>query len=225
MQLKDRIKDGRKPKTIWSDSRYDASANGTMLLKNMFDGEKLFSYPKSLFTVKDTIQILTKPQDNDIVLDFFAGSGTTAHAVLELNKEDDGNRKYILCEQLDYIKSVTIRRIQKLNNEFGCKGFVYTEMKKWNQNYIDEIGDATTSKELLAIYKKMKNEDFFRYDVDLTDFEEIEFSKLELDQQKEVLIECLDKNHLYVNLSEMNDATYNITDEDKAMNIKFYGLD
>lgn len=71
----------------------------------------------------------------------------------------------------------------------------------------------------------MKNEAFFRYDVDLSKFDEDDFSKLELDQQKEVLIECLDKNHLYVNLSEMDDATYKISDEDKSMNKKFYGLD
>lgn len=70
----------------------------------------------------------------------------------------------------------------------------------------------------------MKAEAFFRYDVDLSKFNEQEFEKLELGQQKDVLIECLDKNHLYVNLSEMDDATFEISDEDKEMNRKFYGL-
>ena len=70
----------------------------------------------------------------------------------------------------------------------------------------------------------MKDEAFFRYDVDFTNFDFEEFSGIELEQQKEVLIECLDKNHLYVNMSEMDDTTYNISDEDKAMNRKFYGF-
>ena len=72
--------------------------------------------------------------------------------------------------------------------------------------------------------EKMKKEAFFRYDVDLSRFDEKEFEKIELEQQKDVLIECLDKNHLYVNLSEMDDATYKITGEEKEMNRKFYGL-
>jgi adenine-specific DNA-methyltransferase len=87
VQLKDRIKDGRKPKTIWSDSKYDASSNGTMLLKKLFNGEKVFSYPKSIHAVRDTIEIITERGGDDIVLDFFGGSGTTAQAVLELNKD------------------------------------------------------------------------------------------------------------------------------------------
>lgn len=114
--------------------------------------------------------------------------------------------------------------ISKSVNWKGGGSFIYAELKKWNQNYIDEIEDATTSKKLVSVYKKMQDEAFFRYDVDLSKFEENGFTKLELDQQKEVLIECLDKNHLYVNLSEMDDTTYDISDEEKAMNKKFYGL-
>tara|TARA_B100000315_G_C14579111_1_gene589514 strand:+ start:104 stop:2026 length:1923 start_codon:yes stop_codon:yes gene_type:complete len=223
--LIDRIKDGIRPKSMWYDSKYDAATHGTKLLKKLFDGEKLFSFPKSLYAVKDIIELFTEKGGNNLVLDFFAGSGTTGHAVIELNKEDGGDRKYILCEQLDYVKTVTLPRLQKITKKVDCEGFVYTELKKWNQKYIDEIEDAKTKKQLLTIYKKMKDEAFFRYDVDLTKFEENDFSKLEIDQQKEVLIECLDKNHLYVNLSEMDDATYKISDEDKAMNKKFYGLD
>ena len=159
-----------------------------------------------------------------IILDFFAGSGTTAHAVLELNREDNGNRKFIICEQMDYVGTVTKARVRKVIEANRSGSFVYCELKKWNQNYIDEIEAAKTTEALLSIYGKMKSEAFFRYDVDLTKFEEKEFKKLELDQQKEVLIACLDKNHLYVNLSEMDDATYEISDEDKEMNRKFYGL-
>ena len=192
-------------------------------MKNII-GKNNFSYPKSLFAVIDVVKIMTKP--DDIVLDFYAGSGTTAHAVLKLNKEDNGNRQFILIEQLKEHIDICNKRIQKiLKLEDINNSFAYLELKKWNQHYIDDIEDAKTTKKLLTIYKKMKSEAYFRYDVDLTKFEENDFSKLELEQQKEVLIECLDKNHLYVNLSEMDDATYDISNEDKAMNKKFYGLD
>jgi adenine-specific DNA-methyltransferase len=82
--LKDRIKDGRKPKTFWSNPKYDASSHGTILLKDML-GEKLFSYPKSIYLMEDVIKILS--DDNDIILDYHAGSGTTGHAVLNVNKQ------------------------------------------------------------------------------------------------------------------------------------------
>jgi adenine-specific DNA-methyltransferase len=86
---------GSKPKTFWFDSKYNASTHGTILLQNIFRQEKTFSYPKSLYAVKDAIII--SAQKNSVILDFFAGSGTTGHAILELNKEDDGKRKFILC--------------------------------------------------------------------------------------------------------------------------------
>ena len=174
--------------------------------------------------------ITSTTNENDLVLDFVAGSGTTLATAMKMN------RIFIGVEQMDYVNSVTIDRLTKVINGDksgisesvdwqGGGSFIYAELKKWNQNYIDEIEDAKTPKKLLTIYKKMKDEAFFRYDVDLSQVDKNEFSKLELDQQKEVLIECLDKNHLYVNLSEIDDATYDISDEDKAMNKKFYGLD
>ena len=86
---------GRRPKTVWSDSRYDASAHGIMVLQKMFKEKDVFPYPKSLYAVKDILELVTKP--DSIVLDFFAGSGTTGHAVALLNRDDGGNRKFILC--------------------------------------------------------------------------------------------------------------------------------
>ena len=68
----------------------------------------------------------------------------------------------------------------------------------------------------------MKEEAFFRYDVDISKFDEKEFKKLPLEDQKKVLRECLDKNHLYVNLSEIDDATYKIGAEDKKLNKEYY---
>jgi len=177
--------------------------------------------------IKRIIDISTK--ENDLVMDFFLGIGTTAAVANKMK------RRYICIEQLDYGENDSVVRLNNVINgdqtgiskSVGWKGggsFVYAELKKWNQNYINEIEIVETTKDLLAIYKKIKDEAFFRYDVDLTKLDEQEFEKLELDQQKEVLIKCLDKNHLYVNLSEIDDATYKISDEDKEMNRKFYGL-
>ena len=86
---------GTKPKTIWYDPRYDASSHGVVLLDRLFKRRGIFPYPKSLYAVVDTLKIASRK--NSIVLDFFAGSGTTGHAVLQLNKEDGGNRQFILC--------------------------------------------------------------------------------------------------------------------------------
>lgn len=86
----------KKPKTIFYKPEY-SSGNGTTQLKQLFD-EKVFPNPKPLDLLMDFIQLGTN--NNDLVLDFFAGSGTTAHSVMQLNSEDNGNRKFI-CVQLD----------------------------------------------------------------------------------------------------------------------------
>lgn len=108
---KDRVKKELKPKSFWYGSKYDASSHGTLLIKNIF-GSKLFDYPKSIHALYDALTISTNK--TSYVLDFFAGSGTTAHAVLKLNKDDRGNRKYILIEMGKYFDDVTKMRIKKL---------------------------------------------------------------------------------------------------------------
>lgn len=106
------IGEGRKPKTIWHDPRYDASTNGIMLMKALFDSVGLFSYPKSIYTVYDNLSV--NSQKEDLILDYFAGSGTTGHATIKLNREDGGKRKYILVEMGAYFDTVTKPRIQKV---------------------------------------------------------------------------------------------------------------
>ncbi len=81
-------------KNVWTDKKYQSEFHGTNLLKKIF-GDKRFDYPKSLYLVMDILKITSK--ENAIILDFFAGSGTTGHAVLELNNKDGGNRQFILC--------------------------------------------------------------------------------------------------------------------------------
>ena len=87
---------------------------------------------------------------------------------------------------------------------------------------MQDIKDADTSHKLLSVYKKIKKEAFFRYDIDLSKFDKKKFEKLLFKDQKQILYECLDKNHLYVNLSEIDDITYKIGTDDKKLNKEFY---
>ena len=98
-------------KNIWTDKKYFAEFQGTNLLKDIL-GNSLFSYPKSIYAVRDTIKIMS-PCDG-LILDYFAGSGTTGHATIKLNREDGGSRKYILVEMGGYFDTVTKPRIQKV---------------------------------------------------------------------------------------------------------------
>ena len=108
---KTRKPEGKKPKTLWHGSGYSATTHGTKLLINII-GEQLFSYPKALKLVSDAIGFWVS--GNDLVIDYFAGSGTTGHAVIDLNRQDQANRKYILVEQGDYFDTVLKPRIQKV---------------------------------------------------------------------------------------------------------------
>lgn len=172
--------------------------------------------------------IKASSNENDIVLDFFAGSGTTGTVAHKLK------RKYILVEQINDQVDVLLKRLKavlkgkdegSIAKEINWKGggsFVYAELMEWNEKYMQEIKDADTSRKLLNIYEKMKQEAFFRYDIELAKFDEKEFAQLPLKEQKQVLCECLDKNHLYVNLSEIDDATYKVGADDKKLNKEFY---
>lgn len=82
-------------KTVWNEKKYDASTYGTKLLKSIINSK--FDFPKSLWTVHDCIEPLVRNNKNALVLDFFAGSGTTGHALMEINKKDNGERNFILC--------------------------------------------------------------------------------------------------------------------------------
>lgn len=101
------------PKSLWYGERYDASSKGTNLLANIIP-DNPFDYPKSLYTVMDSLIIGSK--EGSFIIDFFAGSGTTGHAVIELNRQfkDEEKRKYILVEMGEYFDTVTKPRIQKV---------------------------------------------------------------------------------------------------------------
>jgi len=114
LYIKSRMNDeGTLPLTWWDKKEYSATAYGTNLLKNMFLSLALFPYPKSIYAVMDSIRVISNSKDSRII-DYFAGSGTTGHAVINLNREDDGNRKYILVEMGDYFDTVLKPRISKV---------------------------------------------------------------------------------------------------------------
>ena len=115
---------GETPKSFWDNSLYSASEHGTQTLDKILGQRESFNFPKSPFATADCIRVASDKKDA-IILDFFAGSGTTAQAALELNKEDGGNRKFILCtnNENDICENVCYPRIKKI-----IKG--YTNFKK-----------------------------------------------------------------------------------------------
>lgn len=224
VKIKDRIREGSKPTTTWYDSDFNATSHGTLLLKKLFGGKKVFSYPKSLFTMIDVVKVSTDKNSSDIVLDIFGGSATTAHAVNRVNKIDNGNRKFIIVEQMDYIQKATIPRIIKTFKK-GDDSLIYLELAKWNEDWIEKIEKAKTGKELTKLWDEMKETAFLSYKVDLktVDANAKDFADLIVADQKKFLIECLDKNQLYVNLSEIEDKEYGVSKEDIKLNKEFYG--
>ena len=111
--VKYRATEGLSPFSFWDDAKYSATEHGTNMIKNIFGNVEVFSYPKSLYAVEDCLRVL-KAQKDECVIDYFAGSGTTGHAVISLNRQDKGNRKYILVEVNNYFDSATRTRIEKV---------------------------------------------------------------------------------------------------------------
>jgi adenine-specific DNA-methyltransferase len=99
--------------SVWLGKKFNATSYGTNLLTDMFGTSGLFSYPKSLYTVSTAIDTVTFDADSALILDFFAGSGTTGHAVINLNREKGNRLKYVIVEMGEYFDVVTKPRIQK----------------------------------------------------------------------------------------------------------------
>ena len=120
-----------KAKTIWSDSKH-ITEQGTVELGKIGLGD-LFPFPKPLGLLEDVINIATS--EDALILDSFAGSGTTAHAVLEANKRDDGNRRFILVEMEDYADELTAERVRRVINGYDFKGTQRTELLRERLNW------------------------------------------------------------------------------------------
>ena len=136
---------------------------------------------------------------------------------------------------MDYVENKTTVRLKRVIdgeqngvsryvNWQGGGSFVYFELKKYNQEYIDRIMEATSLKELEDIYVEMRNNAFLKFWFDRSQFEKDEdFRQLDLDGRKEVLADVLDENQLYLNYADMDDTRHEVTADEKALTDKFYG--
>ncbi len=224
--FKRRITDykGERPKTTWTDNKYNATQHGTRLLEKIL-GKKSFSYPKSLHTIIDIVKITTDP--GDIILDFFAGSGTTGHAISELNKQDGGKRQFILIEQLEEHITVCKERLEKVIAQEGLLSgnFVSCELMPYNEVFMERIQSAESSEELLGIWRDMSRDSVLNWYVkpqEPMEAEEHFIAINDVEKQKQLLAELLDKNQLYVHLSEIADETFVVSEEDRELNREFY---
>ena len=210
-------------RTVWEDKRYDANVHGTQLVKKLVPGCK-FDFPKSLWNVYDCLRAVIENDKEAVILDFFGGSGTTAHAVLELNK-DGGNRKFIICEQMHYVETVTRKRVKKVIEQNNCDDFIYCELKAYNEAFMERIQSAESTEQLLEIWREMPRKSILNWYINpkAPEKAEEEFIKIDdLNQQKQELAKQLNKNQLYVNLSEIADETYEVSESDKQLNTDFY---
>jgi len=111
------VKQGRVPQTIWEYEEVGHTQDAKKDLKAIFDGEMPFDTPKPYRLIERILQIAS--DSDSIILDSFAGSGTTAHAVLNMNKADGGHRKFILVEMMDYADSITAERVKRVIRGYG----------------------------------------------------------------------------------------------------------
>lgn len=205
---------------IWDDVLpNDLHNEGNVEFKKGKKPEKLISRILELCT-----------NEGDLVLDFFAGSGTTGAVAMKMN------RKFILCEQMDYIQDITCQRLiqtimhdsRGISSEVNWQGggsFVYCELANANQNFVDEIQSASSLYEIKDIYLRIIETGFISSKLNprnINDNAE-DFYALSLEDQKCFLMELLDKNLLYVNYCDIDDEEYAISDEDKEFTRNFYG--
>jgi len=123
-------KDEGTIRSVWANPRYDSSEYGTKLLDKLFGGAS-FTFPKSLWAVYDCVKLATKDSKEAIILDFFSGSATTAHAVMKLNSEDQGKRKYIMVQLPESLDEALQRSVDAKTKE-SIKTAV---------NFLDSIGE------------------------------------------------------------------------------------
>ena len=184
-----------------------------------------FDTPKPERLLERILTLAT--QAGDLVLDYHVGSGTTAAVAHKMG------RRYIGVEQMDYIETLTVERLKKvIGGEgggisakvdwHGGGSFVYCELAKLNQKFIDEIAAADEAA-LPDICRRILKDGFISCKVDPAQILPEDFAALTLAEQKRFLLELLDKNLLYVNLSDIDDEEFSISDADKRFTKNFYG--
>lgn len=218
--------------TTWNCNQYDklnsiaiVSYSGEkmskMLKTDEFDGQK----PEAL--LKRIIEISTN--ENDLVMDFFAGSGTTLAVAHKMK------RRWIGIEQMEYIESITKERLKKvINGEQGGiskalnwqggGSFVYVELMPLNAVYKERIANSNDEKELEKLYKDLESKAFLDYRVDIQKMlNDREFHTLTLEDKREILRLILDPNMDYVLYGDIEDSELGIDKETKELNKIFYG--
>ena len=215
--------DGRKTfstpiSDIWDDCLpNDLHNEGGVSLRKGKKPEKLISRILELTT-----------NENDIVLDYHLGSGTTSAVAHKLN------RQYIGVEQMDYIENKVISRLRNviqgeekgISKSINWKGggeFVYCELKNDALDFRNNVFNAISSEELIKLLNLAKKSSFLSYRIDSKKLKEKEFLQLSFSEQKQLLLEIIDNNNLYVNYSDIDDSTYGILEQDKKLNKEFYG--
>ena len=183
--------------------------------------------------------------DYDIVCDFFLGSGTTAAVAHKMN------RQYIGIDQMDYIKTETLKRMQKViegeqggvsiqtgwnpnnpsdddvfSHRYERNNFIYFELKRYNESFIEQIMVASSTDKLIGIWNEIKKKAFFAFNVDMKEFDNQmeKFKELTIEEQKSTLCEILDKNQLYVNLSDLHNDDYSCSKEEIKVSEEFYKI-
>ncbi|MGO3605039.1 MAG: DNA methyltransferase [Pseudolactococcus laudensis] len=220
----------KKASAVYSDfllKLYDGKTTNSLgndQIDELF-GRDDFDYAKPEELLMEIIKITTA--ENDLVLDFFMGSATTQAVALKMN------RLFIGIEQMDYINTVSVPRLQKVIageqggiskdvNWQGGGSFVYAELMLKNMGYLQDIIHSSDLTELKMVYDRMKSND----DVDVSfraDLTKIDFSE-GFEANKRLLVKLLDKNGLYYNYSEIDDANVRdiIADTDYQFNHAFY---
>ncbi len=220
------IKSGRTASTFWDYSEVGHTDGSKKELNKIFEGQSLFNHPKPERLLK---QILTLgSNENDLVLDFFMGSSTTQAVAHKMN------RRYIGIEQMEYINTVSVPRLQKviegeqggISKDVDWQGggsFVYVELMEKNRGFLTSVQNAKTTIELQDVFTFMLEEAEIDFRVDLEAVKET-LPELSFNDQKKTLIKIIDKNQLYFNYSEIDDENVRdfIEDNDYSFNKSFY---
>jgi adenine-specific DNA-methyltransferase len=233
------VKKGLISNTIFANESSGSTQQGKEELKKILK-QNIFTTPKPEKLLEKIIQIATKK--GDLVLDYHLGSGTTCAVAHKMG------RQYIGIEQMDYIEDIAVKRMQKVigttvkkdgelldSVDFDNGGiskavdwqgggeFIYFELDKYNQSFIDKIAKAD-EKSIVSLYNEIIDKAFLNYDVESEKLmqEKAGFKALSLGEQQEFLISILNKNQLYKNLSEIDDKDLAVDEKTKHLNKNFY---
>ncbi|MCQ2939404.1 site-specific DNA-methyltransferase [Helicobacter pylori] len=219
------VAEGRKSSTFWDGSEVGYNLNGDAEIKQLFSGNKVFNNPKPEALISRILEIATN--ENDLVLDFFAGSGTTCAVAHKMK------HRYIGIEQMDYIETITKERLKKviegeqggISKKCDFKGggsFVYAELKEVNLEIKKQILNAKSTSECLKIFNDLSERFLKRTDCKIDEIHSEEFQNLDLNEQKRIYCASLDSNEDYLNLGDIDEDAWEIDEITKKYNEIFY---